>query len=506
MRAPSVMPPASMTPGAHGDVTPNTRLHGRWLWFARAGWLGIVLLTLGLYLISVPITYTKALTVCTSSQCDPSQLSPKAVLELQQYGLAANFLALYFTFTNVLLVLGCVFVATVIFWRRSNDWLALLGSLMLVTFGIATFSGSLDNLVTIYPSLQPINGFINFCGAASLLLFFYLFPNGRFEPSWTRWLLLFFFVLGIVTALLPSSSTGDNGTGILYAIPLVSILFVQTYRYRKVSGTVERQQTKWVVFGTTMALGGFLGLVVILNILAIGSQRVGNVLTSMFVNAAFILFLLLIPISLMVAILRYRLWEIDLLINRTLVYVPLTAILAGIFAASITLTQKFFVALTGQTSEAATVLTTLIVVAVFDPLKTGLQHLVERRFKEAADPTARLKAFNQQVKSVVQVFNIDQISRRFLEDVTSAYGATSGRINIEAEGQAARDYTVGAWDGNLKFELPLESNGRRVGTVQLSARRNGSEYDAHDAENLKESAQLLAAAIVLASEMSSPVR
>ena len=87
-----------------------------------------------------------------------------------------------FTLTNVLFVLVCLSVAVVIFWRRSDDWMALLGSLMLVTFGIATFSGSLDSLVASYPTLQPINGFINFCGAASLLLFFYLFPSGHFEP------------------------------------------------------------------------------------------------------------------------------------------------------------------------------------------------------------------------------------------------------------------------------------------------------------------------------------
>ena len=110
-----------------------------------------------------------------------------------------------------------------------------------------------------------------------------------------------------------------------------------------------------------------------------------SVLVSMIVNAAILLLLSLIPISLMIAILRYRLWGIDLLINRTLVYVPLTAILAGIFAACISLSQKLSAALTGQQSDAATVLTTLIVVAAFDPLKHGLQQLVDKRFKETPD-------------------------------------------------------------------------------------------------------------------------
>jgi len=109
---------------------------------------------------------------------------------------------------------------------------------------------------------------------------------------------------------------------------------------------------------------------------------------------------LLFPLSIGIAILRYHLYDIDIIIRRTLVYVPLTAILAGVFAASIKLTQALFAGLAGTQSEATTVLTTLIVVAAFEPLKGWLQRMVNARFKEGPDPEQRWKDYGQQVRDV----------------------------------------------------------------------------------------------------------
>lgn len=485
------------------DATPladsHTRLYGRQLWLARAVWLAIVLLTVSLYLLSVPISYTKALTICTAADCDASQLTPKAIVELQQLGLPPNFLAAYFTFTNVFLVAVSVGVALVIFRRRSDDWLALLGSLMLVTFAIATFSGSLDVLAASYPDLAPVNGFINFCGAASLLLFFYLFPNGRFEPRWTRWLLLLVLVIGIMSTIFSTATGGNNDSGVFFVIPIASIIVVQTYRYWKVSGTVERQQTKWVVFGTTVALGGLLVLLLVFTLFGLTGETIQapSVLVNMVVNAVFILLLSLIPVSLMIAILRYRLWEIDLLINRTLVYVPLTAILAGIFAATITLTQKLFIALTGQSSEAATVLTTLVVVAAFDPLKTGLQHFVDRHFKDVGDPTKRLKAYGDQLRGVLEVTRTQQSTQKLLEEAMAAFDANSGAVFLDLNGERKLVQSRGVWNGDATLTVSLQDGeeGKTVGAISLGPRRNGAGYSQQDRATLQGICNLVALAI-----------
>jgi hypothetical protein len=87
------------------------------------------------------------------------------------------------------------------------------------------------------------------------------------------------------------------------------------------------------------------------------------------------------PIAAAAAISRYRLYDVDLLIGRTLVYVPLMAILSGLYTASIALIQRLFVAVTGETSDVAIVLTLLLVASAFTPVRRSLESALERRFQ-----------------------------------------------------------------------------------------------------------------------------
>lgn len=91
----------------------------------------------------------------------------------------------------------------------------------------------------------------------------------------------------------------------------------------------------------------------------------------------------ILPISVGIAVLRYRLYDIDVLINRALVYIPLTGLLGGLYAASVALFQRVFVALTGDRSDAAVVITTLILASLFTPARKSLEGAVDRRFKPA---------------------------------------------------------------------------------------------------------------------------
>ena len=123
------------------------------------------------------------------------------------------------------------------------------------------------------------------------------------------------------------------------------------------------------------------------------------------------------------------------IIRRTLVYVPLTAILAGVFSASIKVTQALFAGLAGSQSEAATVLTTLIVVATFDPLKGWLQRTVDARFKAGSDPEQRWKEYGKQVKSFVEMGDAEASARRLLEEAAAAFEAQGGAIFLRRAGE-----------------------------------------------------------------------
>jgi hypothetical protein len=174
----------------------------------------------------------------------------------------------------------------------------------------------------------------------------------------------------------------------------------QVYRYRRASDAVQRQQTKWVVFGVAVAVVGFL-----LTLVAVGpppvdlpQEQVGRGLVSMLLMD---LFVLAIPVSIGVAVLKYRLFDIDRLINRTLVYGLLTAILGlGYLGAVLVLSQVL-----GQDrSSFAVAGSTLVVAALFQPARQRIQTAVDRRFNRRKYNTAQtIHAFSTRLRDQVDL-------------------------------------------------------------------------------------------------------
>ena len=196
-------------------------------------------------------------------------------------------------------------------------------------------------------------------------------------------------------------------------------------------------------------------------------------------------------------ILRHRLYDIDIIIRRTLVYVPLTALLAGVYSASTALLQKLFTTLTGEKSDAGTVLTTLIVVAAFDPVKRGVESLVGRWFKAEPDPTRTLKSFAEQVQAELGVLDPQRTSRRLLEEAVKAFGAKGGAVWLGNVAQPA--HTMGHWDGRAVIRAPLETPRSRLGVLMLNERNRGG-YSTQDQAILQE----YVAAVALALSPSLP--
>jgi hypothetical protein len=138
---------------------------------------------------------------------------------------------------------------------------------------------------------------------------------------------------------------------------------------------VERQQQRWFLAAVSVA-----AVPLALSLLTgIGGATAGLVSA---------IGLMLVPISVGIAVARYRLYQIDHLINRTLVYVPLTALLAGLYAATVTLLQRVFQSVTGDRSDAAIIISTLILASVFTPVRKWLEGIVERRFKPSGPAVA----------------------------------------------------------------------------------------------------------------------
>src|SRR5260370_10105080 len=342
-------------PGAHNES--ETRLQGRWLMLARMLWIALVVLILALFVATIPAFSNDLHNACATAACHTLIPSYTA----QQYraaGLSVNFTLLYTYVLTVFFSLTFLTVGAVIFWLKSQDFMALYCSFALVTFAV-TFNSGL--LVALVPAWWLLIQTIAFLGNVFLGTFFFLFPNGRFVPRWTRWLVVGWVIYSGIDYFFPTSPLASSlPISFLFPGLLVSVLVAQVYRYRRVSQQAERQQTKWVVFGVTIAIVGFL-LVALLYWYNVLSLFPPSPLADLISGTATYVFILLIPLSLAFAILRSRLWDIDIIINRTLVYGALTGILALVYIGSILLLQYLLREIIQQNNTVAIVISTLLI-------------------------------------------------------------------------------------------------------------------------------------------------
>jgi hypothetical protein len=208
-------------------------------------------------------------------------------------------------------------------------------------------------------------------------------------------------------------------------------------------------------------------------------------------------FLLAFPISIALAIMRYRLLEVDALVNRTIVYGTLTAILAGMFTAMIGLSQKLFVALTGERSDIAIVITTFVVAASIVPVRTGLQKFVDRRLKSQEDSTMPLRSFGREIQAYLQMNDPQQITHRLLQETMQTLGAEGAIINIHHNGQTQVLHKIGEWRGKAAACIPLECQDQRYGLLFLGPNKSGRGYTKQEFSTLEAVASQVARVVHL---------
>ena len=209
-------------------------------------------------------------------------------------------------------------------------------------------------------------------------------------------------------------------------------LFVRLRR----AGGIERQQLRWVSVATMFVVA------CILAGLALSSLIPATADNGLAWVPAIIAFPT-VPISVGVAVLRYRLYEIDTIVNRAIVYGLLTAILAGSSAAVIGVFERLFEGVIGPGSDASIILTTLLVVTAFNPVKGRLQALVDRRFKEVRDPVADLAAFEAEIRGGIARPDRERVMRRLVDVSMAALAATGASLEAHGPGDASWSAAAG---------------------------------------------------------------
>jgi len=390
---------------------PKTRLHGRWLFIARAGWVALTLLVLMLNAIAIPHANALLQAVCQPGALCTNGWTAAEVSQLRQSGLSPGLLAAYQIGWSVGTTLIYTALAALIFWRRSADRMALFCAYMLVLFGGATYTSLLDlGLRTVAPAWYWLVGGLELLAQVCVPTFFLLFPSGRFVPRWTRWVVLVIVLYEVWYVFLNASIGQLTGvSALVFAALILCVVGLQVYRYRRVSTFRERQQTKWVVFGLAVALGGFALFLIIGSLFLspelLNSPVAGALIPTTVTNGL----LLFIPISIAIAVLRSRLYDIDTIINKALVYGLLTALLAAVYVGLIFALQSLFQGMLHQNNAAAIVISTLVIAALFQPLRHRLQQIIDRRFyRRKYDAARTLAAFSATLRSEVDLSQLSE--------------------------------------------------------------------------------------------------
>ena len=362
---------------------------------ARTLWVILTTFSLAVFLFAIPVRYAQFLSpeeeireglarqgyapqYIDQGGSEAAAKAAMAPLGLSPAGYAGLFLTL-----EVIVALMFVGVGLVVAWRKFDEPFGLFASLFLIVFGVAGSSYLLLALSVKHPVGFLFAGLVTTLAYSLLPPFFYLFPDGRWVPRWGWIPASFWAFTTFFWNMAPRSPLNPTNWPLwIYALDLLfiwgSAFIAQIYRYRKISPPAQRQQTKWLVTGFSL----MVGMLLFPSLFAwlFFSPAATETFLSVMIPVQVLLFVV-VPVTLGISILRYRLWDIDILIRRTLQYSLLTGLLALSYFGSVVTLQAGFRALTGQTnSPLITVLSTLGIAALFTPLRRRVQDFIDRRF------------------------------------------------------------------------------------------------------------------------------
>jgi hypothetical protein len=386
------------------DDATGTSLQGRWLLVVRMVWVVVVAGVVAIFFTSLPLLYTQLEHICLGNACLSEQLTSDTQRVLAGLGFDARTYALISLVFIAAEAMVWFMVGCVLAWRKSRDWFVLLVALMLVMVG----TNNVMNVLASSHSLWQLPAqACHFLSLVLLFLAFSLFPNGRFVPRWMAWLLLIWMAFQSLNIFFADAPWGINTwpfllVACLWFALLASLVFAQVYRFVRVSTPVQREQTKWVVFAVVVVIVGEFLIFLPLVLFPTLSASIYGLVS----GPSFDLLTLLIPLSFGFALLRYHLWDIDVLIHRTLVYGILTVLLALVYSGIVIGLQALVLLFTGQVLESPLVVvaSTLAIAALFHPLRHRIQAVIDRRFyRRKYDATQIVEMFSATLRNEVDL-------------------------------------------------------------------------------------------------------
>ncbi len=386
------------------EAKSKTPLQGRGLFIARTIWIVIALFDLATLVIGVPAMASQVRLPCLDTAraaCNVYQLVPAQIAAGQFLHISLDTYAAYTITCDVLITLLFLITGALIFWHKSHDRMGLFVSIFLITFGclgvdlahagaLSSFSPAPGLASLVYSAISVFGLPLSLLIWPALGIFFCTFPDGRFVPRWS-WIIPGLFVLQFGLYVLPAPWNLQSWPQSLQTLEELlvygSTISTQIYRYFFVASPVQRQQIKWLAFG--------FGLVVLIDLpssqyLQVLGLNDPHSLSQLSDPLLLLIGYLPIPLSIGIALLRYRLWDIDHVINRALVYGLLTLILAGVYLGLVFGAQSLLVGMIGRNDGIAIVGSTLIIAVLFQPLRHRIQQVIDRRFYRSKYDAAKI--------------------------------------------------------------------------------------------------------------------
>jgi len=420
-----------------GSTGSSLRLNGFDLTVARAGFILLSLGAILLFCLGIPSYYNKLI----------YNINVETLVALQSLGMSITFYATYQTALAILLLIGCIIAGLIIFWFKSDEWVALLVAFTLIGTGANAFS-PLYLAASVIGSKTPV-----FFMMAMILvgqqLTCYTIPDEKFPQQWMKYAAAIWFLWLMVSVFWKSfplnlfNWAGNGFTIYLFTelAMLLSGVYALIYRYYHSDNPIKREQLKWVVFSFAVAVVVGLGCNIFLEFFEKTGPSAGlSLIVNMTTQTLSVLAQLSVPAAMVFSILRYRLYDIELVINRSLIYGSLAVFLAAVFGAVLFGLETLFRSVTGRENPPAIgiVAATLSVFSLFNPTLNVLSNFVNKRIfgieidvNDVDRRNARLEKIShmplQVVTSVGGYTNLELIDRGGMGEIYKARHPTLNR-------------------------------------------------------------------------------
>lgn len=463
---------------------PRAPLTQRQLVIARAGLIAMSALLIALFIVIEWFLYAELQQPCGVGCFDDGfYLTPSDIITLKARGFSTSFYAAYQVGLYVIFFLVFGTVAALIMWRSPKNRMAVFVGYALMLWG-AMFPSAPRTLVQAAPALGfLIEALIQIAGIC-FYLFFFIAPNGQFSPRWTRWVWLLMTSYFLLRIALDHTAIGprlQRIQPIVFIFVLATAVGSQIYRYRRVSDAIERQQSKWVFYGIVLGLGEIL--IFIMYVTLIDPSMLQGPFSKMLTNTMIYIGFLIIPLSIGMAILRARLWDIDILISRTLVYAALTICDVGIYV--------FVVGYLGSLLHtsghfAISLVATGLIAVLFQPLRGWLQRGANRLlYGERDEPYTVVARLGQRLEATLAP---STVLPTIVETVAQALKLPYAAIVLKQSDVFRLVAAYGQPHDDL-LRLPLTYGAATVGQLLLAPRVPGERFAPADYDLLAVLAQ-----------------